>query len=214
MELNSYIEHTNVKPTATLNDIKKLCDEAKKYHFHAVCVNPCYVPIAIEELKDTNILVVATVGFPFGANTTETKVFEATKAIEDGADEIDMVINISAVKDKNYDYLVEEITQIRDAIKGKTLKVIVETAYLDEEELREVTKLCNLTFVNYIKTSTGYANRGVSIEDIKIINEEKNELLEIKASGGIKTKKQVLDLIDLGVSRIGTSSGISIMEEK
>lgn len=205
MDINRFIDYTNLKATATKEDIKVLCDEAIKYGFASVCVNPCYVELAHDLLEGTNVSVCTVIGFPLGANKIVTKEFEAIAAIEDGADEIDMVINIGALKDKDYDYVKEEIETVRDSIGGKTLKVIIETCYLTEEELRKVTEICNETFVNFIKTSTGFGSRGASLNDIKIIKECKNDVLEIKASGGIKTYEEVMDYINLGVTRIGTS---------
>lgn len=213
MELNKYIDHTNLKPTATLKDIEKLCNEAIKYSFASVCVHPYYVPLAANLLKDTNIEVCTVIGFPLGANTKETKEYEAIDAINKGATEIDMVINISAVKNKDFDYIKEEIEVVRDSIDGKTLKVIIETCYLDEDEIGKLTKICNETFVNFIKTSTGFGDRGASIEDLKTINKNKNEILEIKASGGIKTKEDATKFINEGATRLGTSSGAQIMED-
>lgn len=213
MELNKYIDHTNLNAFASLDDIKKLCDEAIKYKFASVCVNPYYVSYVSEYLKNENIDIVCVVGFPLGMNKMITKEYEAIAAIEDGADEIDMVINIGALKDKKYDYIKEEIENVRDAIDGKTLKVIIETCYLTEDEIIKMTEICNETFVNFIKTSTGFGTRGASIEDIKIINKYKNEVLEIKASGGIKTFEDANTFIEEGSSRIGTSHGVDIMRE-
>jgi len=213
MELNSFIDHTNLKAFSTLEDIKKICDEAIKYHFASVCVNPCYVSTAKELLEGSTVLVATVIGFPLGANTLAVKEFEAIDAINNGADEIDMVINIGAVKNKDFEYVKKEIGDIRDAIDGKTLKVIIETCYLNEAEIKKLTEICNETFVNFIKTSTGFGTRGASVEDIEIINKYKNEILEIKASGGIKTLEDAEKFINMGVSRIGTSSGVSIMND-
>ena len=152
MELNKYIDHTNLKPTATIRDIEKLCDEAVKYKFASVCIQPYYVPLAHELLKDTNVNVCTVIGFPLGQNTTSTKAYEAIEAINNGADEIDMVINIAALKNNDYDYVKEEIEEIRDSIDGKTLKVIIETCYLTDNEIIKMTEICNETFVNFIKT--------------------------------------------------------------
>ena len=214
MELNNYIDHTNLKNTATLKDIEKLCNEAIKYHFASVCVYPYYVPLCKKLLDKTSVAVCTVIGFPMGENTKETKVFEAINAIENGADEIDMVINVSALKNKDYDYIKEEIEEIRDAIDGKVLKVIIETCLLTEEEIIKMTKICNETFVNFIKTSTGFGEYGARVEDVKLINDNKNEVLEIKASGGIKTLKDAEDMINAGASRIGTSNGVSIMKDE
>lgn len=213
MEINKYIEHTNLKSTATLKDIEKLCNEAIKYHFASVCVYPYYVRLAKKLLKNTNIEVCTVVGFPTGIQTREAKVYEAIDAVSKGADSIDMVINISALKNKDYEYIKEEIEEIRDAIDGKILKVIIETNLLTDKEIVKMTEICNETYVNYIKTCTGF-NGGVTIEQVDIIAKHKNDLLEIKASGGIKDKKFLIELIDNGASKIGTSSGVSIMEEK
>ena len=212
MEINKYIDHTNLKAFATEEDIKKLCEEAIKYKFASVCVNPYYVSLASTILKDTNIDVCSVVGFPLGMSKAITKEYEAIAAVEDGADEIDMVINIGALKDKKYDYVKEEIENIRDAIDGKVLKVIIETCYLTEDEIIKVTEICNQTFVNFIKTSTGFGTRGASLEDIFIINKHKNEILEVKASGGIKTYEDASKFIESGVTRIGTSNGVSMMQ--
>lgn len=213
MELNKYIEHTNLNNTAKLKDIEKLCNEAIKYKFSAVCVYPYYVHLAHELLKDTNIEVCTVVGFPFGCQTKEAKVYEAIDAVSKGANQIDMVINISALKNKDYEYIKDEIEEIRDAIDGKVLKVIIETNLLTDKEIIKMTEICNDTYVNYIKTCTGF-NGGVTLDQVDIINKHKNDLLEIKASGGIKTKEFTYDLIDAGASKIGTSSGVEIMEDK
>lgn len=212
MELNNYIDHTNLKVISTLKDIEKLCNEAIKYHFASVCVSPYYVKLAKNLLKDSTVSVCTVIGFPNGYNTKETKVFEAINAIENGADEIDMVINIEALKNKDFDYIKEEIEEIRDAIDGHILKVIIETCYLDEEEIIKMTEICNETFVNFIKTSTGFGSRGASLRDLEIINEYKNEILEIKASGGIKTLEDAEAMINMGATRLGTSSGVEIMK--
>ena len=212
MELNNYIDHTNLKNTATLKDIEKLCNEAIKYHFASVCVYPYYVPLVKKLLDKSTVAVCTVIGFPMGENTKETKVFEAINAVENGADEIDMVINISALKNKDYDYIKEEIEEIRDSIDGKVLKVIIETSLLTKEEIVKMTKICNETFVNFIKTSTGFGEYGARVEDVELINENKGEVLEIKASGGIKTLQAAEELIKAGATRIGTSNGVAIMK--
>lgn len=213
MELNKYIDHTNLNTTASIKDIEKLCDEAIKYHFQTVCIHPFYVSLAKELLKDTNIEVCTVVGFPLGMNTKETKAYEAIEAVNNGADEIDMVINMGAVKNGDFDYIKDEIEEIRDSIDGKVIKVIIETCYLTEKEIIKLTNICNETFVNFIKTSTGFGSRGASLLDIELINENKNDLLEIKASGGIKDLETVEKMINAGATRIGTSNGVSIMNE-
>jgi len=212
MELNKYIDHTNLKNTATLKDIEKLCNEAIKYKFASVCVYPYYVPLAKSLLKDTNVEVCTVIGFPSGMSTKETKVYEAIDAVEKGATEIDMVINISALKNKDYEYVKEEIEEIRDAIDGKVLKVIIETCLLSEREIIKMTEICNETFVNFIKTSTGFSEYGARIEDVELINKYKNDVLEIKASGGIKDYETAESMINAGATRLGTSSGIKLMK--
>ena len=212
MELNKYIDHTNLKVIATKSDIEKLCEEAIKYHFASVCVSPYYVNLAKNLLKDSTISVCTVIGFPNGYNTKEVKAFEAINAIENGADEIDMVINLEALKNEDFDYIKDEIEEIRDSIDGHILKVIIETCYLSEKEIKKMTEICNETFVNFIKTSTGFGPRGASVEDLKIINKYKNDLLEIKASGGIKNLKDAEVMINNGATRLGTSSGVEIMK--
>ncbi len=211
MEIGKYIDHTNLKMDAKEEDITKLCKEAIDYEFETVCVNPYYVPLAATLLKNTNIGVCCTVGFPLGMTTPKVKTYEAIEAIENGADEIDMVINVGALKDQDYKYVKEEIEEVRDNIDGKTLKVIIETSLLTQEEIIKMTEICNETFVNFIKTNTGFAKRGVTLEDVKLINKHKKEPLEIKASGGIETFKQMTDLIEAGATRIGTSKSIQII---
>ncbi len=211
MEIGKYIDHTNLKMDATSEDIAKLCEGAKEYGFETVCVHPTYVSLAKELLEGSNVGVCTVIGFPLGMNTPNTKSFEAVDAIELGADEIDMVINVGALKDKEYNYLKREIEMVRDSIEGKTLKVIIETSLLTKDEIIKMTEICNETFVNFIKTSTGFGERGASIEDINLIKIYKNDVLEIKASGGIKTYKQMHDLIEAGATRIGTSNGVDIV---
>jgi len=212
MELNKYIDHTNLKNTSTLKDIEKLCEEAIKYRFASVCVYPYYVPLAKSLLKDTNVEVCTVIGFPSGMSSKETKVYEAIDAVEKGATEIDMVINVAALKNKDYKYIKEEIEEIRDAIDGKVLKVIIETCLLTEKEIVKMTEICNETFVNFIKTSTGFGQYGARVEDIELINDHRNEVLEIKASGGIRDIETAEAMINAGATRLGTSSGVKLME--
>lgn len=214
MEINKYIDHTNLKANATKKDIEKLCDEAIKYKFASVCVNPYYVSLANELLIRSDVMVCTVIGFPLGQNTTAVKEYEAIQAVEEGADEIDMVINIAALKDKNYDYVKKEIETIRDSIEGTTLKVIIETCYLTEEEIIKMTEICNETYVNFIKTSTGFGTNGAKLSDIELMNKHKMDYLEIKASGGIKKYKEACEFIEKGATRIGTSNGVSIMNEE
>ena len=210
--MNEYIDSTLLKADATIEDITKLCEDAKKYHFATVCVNPYYVPLAKELLEDSTVEVATVIGFPLGAVTTNVKVYEAVDAVEAGADEFDMVINIGALKDGEIEYVKNEIEQVRNVLDGKVLKVIIETSLLTKEEIIKAVEICNETFVNFVKTSTGYAG-GASIEDIKLINEYKSDVLEVKASGGIKTKKDAEKFLKLGVTRIGTSNAVKILDD-
>lgn len=213
MELNKYIDHTNLKVTATMKDIEKLCNEAIEYGFASVCVQPYYVGLASELLKNTNVAVCTVIGFPHGMNTISVKEYEAIDAINNGATEIDMVINMGALKNQDYDYIKEEIETVRDSIGGKTLKVIIETCYLTDEEIVKMTEICNETFVNFIKTSTGFGSSGANVKQVELMNQHRGEVLEIKASGGIKTRKDVLEFIEAGATRIGTSNGVEIMKD-
>ena len=213
MDLSSYIDYTNLSKTATVDDIIKLCGDALKYHFQAVCVAPYYVKAVSEYLKGSTVSVCTVVGFPNGYQTKEVKQYEAIDAVHNGADEIDMVININALKNKDYEYIKDEIELIRDSIDGKTLKVIIETCLLTDEEIIKMTKLCNETFVHFIKTSTGFDSEGATVRVVELINKNKNDILEIKASGGIKTESDVLKMIEAGATRIGTSHAVSIINE-
>jgi len=214
MELNKYIDHTNLKNTSTLKDIEKLCNEAIKYRFASVCVYPYYVRLASNLLKNSNVEVCTVIGFPSGMSTKETKVYEAIDAVEKGATEIDMVINIAALKNNDYDYIKEEIEEIRDAIDGKVLKVIIETCLLTKEEIIKMTEICNETFVSFIKTSTGFSEYGARVEDVELMSKYKNDVLEIKASGGIRDIETAEDMINAGATRLGTSSGVKLMESE
>ena len=214
MNLSDYIDHTNLSKTATAEDIMKLCEEAKKYHFPTVCIPPYYVKAASEYLKGSTTEVCTVIGFPNGYNTVETKQYEAIDAVHNGAKEIDMVININALKNKDYDYVKDEIETIRDSIDGKVLKVIIETCLLTEEEIIKMTEICNETFVHFIKTSTGFDKEGAKLSDINVnlIMKHKNEVLEVKASGGIRNSKDAEAFIKAGATRLGTSHGIDIIK--
>ena len=212
MNLSEFIDHTNLKKTATAEDIMKLCEEAKKYHFPTVCIPPYYVKAASEYLKGSTTEVCTVIGFPNGYNTTETKQYEAIDAIHNGAKEIDMVININALKNKDYDYVKDEIETIRDSIDGRVLKVIIETCLLTEDEIIKMTEICNETFVNFIKTSTGFDKEGAKLDDVNLIMKHKNEVLEVKASGGIRNSKDAEAFIKAGATRLGTSHGIDIIK--
>jgi deoxyribose-phosphate aldolase len=210
--MNEYFDSTLLKSVSTKKEIEELCIDAKKFQFATVCVNPCYVSYASELLKDSKVKVCTVIGFPLGANTTKIKVEEAKDAINNGATEIDMVINVGYLKNGDYQYVKNEIEELKKVTKNNVIKVIIETCYLDEEEIKKMTEICNETEVDFIKTSTGFGTRGASFEDIKIINKYKNDKLRVKASGGIRTKEDAEKYIELGVSRIGTSNATKMME--
>ena len=214
MELNCYIDHTHLKPFATEKDILKKCDEAKVYHFASVCVNPCNVAIAARALADSDVHVCSVIGFPFGTHTTAIKVAETVKAIEDGADEIDMVINIGKLIEGNVDYVCNEVATLTDTChsKGKLLKVIIETGYLNEKQIATMCQIVSNTGADFIKTSTGYGPRGANFEDIKLFKKYLAPNVKIKAAGGIRTMADALKFVELGCSRIGTSNGIPMVK--
>ncbi len=213
MHLNQYIDHTLLKAVATPLDIKNLCIEAKAHDFYAVCVNSSYVGLAASMLKDTPVKVAAVVGFPLGAMSTEVKIAEALDCIENGADEIDMVINIGLLKAEHYKAVEDEIAAIKEAIGDKVLKVIIETCYLTDEEKRAACKAVVKAKAEYVKTSTGFGPEGASINDVKLMKEVVGDRVKIKASGGIKDRKTAIEYIELGVSRLGTSAGIELVNQ-
>ena len=213
MELNKYIEHTLLKQDATREEIKKLLDEAKKYKFLGVCVNPCNVAFAKEYLKNTDVKIVTVIGFPLGQSTTELKILETIDAVKNGADEIDMVINGGKLKDGDYEYIIDEISKIKFACQGKNLKVILETDLLTQEEIKTACELCIKGGANFVKTSTGFVKNGVGAkaEDVKLMFETvKDAGLQVKASGGIRDREAALKMIEAGAVRLGTSSGVKI----
>ena len=210
MNKSKYIDHTLLKAFASENDIKNLCSEAKEYNFKSVCVNPCFVSLAKNELKGSDVLVCTVIGFPLGANTTKVKVFEAVDAINNGADEVDMVINVSKVKDGDFDYIYNEIKEIKNAVKEHTLKVIIETCYLTAEEIKKVSLIVKKAGANFVKTSTGFGTGGATVENVKLIKEAVGDF-DIKASGGIKTKEDFDKMIEAGATRIGTSNGKNLI---
>ena len=216
MELNKYIEHTLLKQDATREDLEKLLKEACEYSFLGVCVNPCNVKLAKQFLKETGyneVKVVTVVGFPLGQTTTENKVLETVDAIKNGADEIDMVINAGRLKDKDYNYIVDEISKIEAFCQGRNLKVILETDLLTKDEIKKACELCIQGGADFVKTSTGFVKNGVGAkeEDVKLMYETvKDAGLKVKASGGIRDKETAIKMIEAGASRLGTSSGAKI----
>ncbi|MDA2935826.1 deoxyribose-phosphate aldolase [Patescibacteria group bacterium AH-259-L05] len=210
-DITKYIEHTNVRPTATTVNIKKLCQEAKKYSFYAVCVSPIYVALAKKKLLKTNIAVVCVVGFPHGGSVTKTKVIGAKQAIKAGADEIDMTMNIQALKDKNYNYVHDDISAVARVVQGKKVKVIIETGYLTHDEIKKAAQIVEEAGAHFVKTCTGYGPRGVRVGDVQLLSQTLKQI-GIKASGGIDTYKKVVSMIRAGADRIGTSHGPEIMK--
>ena len=214
MELNKYIEHTLLKQDAAGADFEKLFREARENKFFGVCVNPAYVKRAKDALQGTDVKIVTVVGFPLGANKTEIKAAETAEAIKDGADEIDMVINVTALKDKDYDYIVNEVAALKKVCGAHNLKVIIETDLLSKDEIVKACELCVKGGADFVKTSTGYVKNGVGakVEDVKLMYETVSPHgLRVKASGGIKTKDAAVALVEAGAARLGTSSGVQIV---
>lgn len=212
--LNNYIEHTLLKQDAKKEDLIKLFDEAKENKFLGVCINPCYVKLAKEYLKDSDIKIVTVIGFPLGANTTETKIFETINAVRDGADEIDMVINVTKVKNRETDFIIEEIKLIKAACGGHNLKVILETDLLDKNEIKYACECCIKGGADFVKTSTGFVKNGVGakVEDVELMYKTvSSHGLKVKASGGIRDRETAIKMIEAGASRLGTSSGVKIV---
>lgn len=214
---SKYIDHTCLAANASIQDIKKLCHEAVENHFKSVCINPAYISLAKQELKHSNVLVCTVIGFPLGQNTITSKAFETKNAIENGADEIDMVINVSQLKAANKKYCVDEINEVVKNANNKTVKVIVETCLLDENQKQLAFEYVNASNAQFIKTSTGFSTAGAKLEDIKLWNEMRtkaNSKLQIKAAGGIKTPADLEAMIANGANRIGTSKGIELIQNK
>jgi deoxyribose-phosphate aldolase len=214
MELNRYIDHTLLKSTATERDIIDLCNEAKKYKFFSVCINSCYIPLAKQLLKGSSVKICTVVGFPLGATATETKVFEAKQAIEAGADEIDMVINIGFLKSKNYVEVFKDISDVKLAIGKTTLKVIIEISELSKNDIVKACEICLDAKADFVKTSTGFSKSGATLTAVKIMKKTVKDRAKIKASGGIGDLETAQKYIDIGVDRIGTSKGVAIMSEQ
>lgn len=214
LQLQDYIDHTILKPTATVSDIQNLCKEAVQYNFYAVCVNGAFVEIAKKELQNSKVKLAAVIGFPLGAMSTKAKIYEAKECIASGADEIDMVINVGQLKSGNSDFVAFEIKQIKEAIGDTVLKVIIETCFLSTEEKKEATKLVMQAGADFVKTSTGFGTGGATLEDVRLMKTIVGDEVKIKASGGVRDKETALEYIKLGVSRIGTSSGIAIVSTK
>ncbi len=214
--LNKFIEHTLLKQDAVYDDFIKLFDEAKEYEFLGVCINPCYVSMAKDYLKDSGVKVVTVIGFPLGANKTEVKAFEAAQAVKDGADELDMVINVTELKNKNFDFVVNDIKKVKEACNGKPLKVILETDLLNQAEIKKACELCIEAKADFVKTSTGFVKGGVGAkaEDVELMFKTVSPYgLKVKASGGVRSRADAIKMLESGAERIGTSSGVKIVSE-
>ena len=214
MDLAKMIDHTNLKASTVKEEILKLTKEAKEYQFASVCVNPTWVELAAQELKGTDVKVCTVIGFPLGANTKEVKVYETKDAIEKGAEEIDMVINIAKLKDGDDDYVESEIAGVVEASKGKAIvKVIIETCLLTDDEKKQVCSLAVKAGADFVKTSTGFSTGGATIEDVALMKQTVGAHVGVKASGGIRSKEDVQAMVHAGATRIGASSGIAIVTE-
>ena len=209
--VSQYIDHTLLKATATEADIIQLCKEAKEFNFYAVCINGCYVPLAKRELKNSQVKVATVIGFPLGSSSPESKVREAAIAVDYGADEIDMVMNIGFLKSQWTEAVIKEIEEVKNSIDSRILKVILETCYLTDEEIKLACQLAKKGGADFVKTSTGFGTGGATQHVVKLMVDEVGESLQIKASGGIKDAETAKKYIEMGVSRIGTSSGIEIV---
>lgn len=211
MKKSKYIDHTILKQDATKEDIIKICSEAKENDFASVCINPYWIPVAKELLKGTDVDVCTVIGFPLGANATATKAFETSQAIKDGATEIDMVINVGALKDKDFDGVYKDIKGVVDAANGTLVKVIIETCLLTDEEKVKACELSVKANASFVKTSTGFSTGGATKEDIALMRKTVGEGLGVKASGGVRTPEDFDNMIKAGATRIGTSSGIKLV---
>ncbi|WP_282920522.1 deoxyribose-phosphate aldolase [Ignavigranum ruoffiae] len=213
MKLNKYIDHTLLKADAQESQITQLCQEAKQYNFMSVCVNPCWVSLASELLKDSEVKVCTVIGFPLGANTTAVKVFEASQAVKEGAEEVDMVINIAWLKDQHEDQVQKEIEAVVQAVPADVIvKVIIETSLLTAEEIQKVSKIVTASGADFIKTSTGFSTAGARVEDIQLMRQAGGPDIGIKASGGVSNREQAEAMIQAGATRIGASKGIEIVK--
>jgi len=211
----SYIDHTVLKPEATKDHVIQACNEAKQYHFASVCINPCFTKLVAECLQGTDILICPTIGFPLGANTSASKAFEAKDAILNGATEMDMGINVGAVKSKDLDYVERDILAVLKETQGKVkLKVILETCLLSAEEIISVCQIAQKIGVDFVKTSTGFNSAGATIEHVALMRRTVGSQMGVKASGGIRSYQFAMDLINAGATRIGASASVKIMHEE
>ena len=212
-QLASMIDHSLLRPNATREQLKKLCEEAMAYGFKAVCVNPIHVADAAQLLKGKEVLVCSVVGFPFGTHAPETKAFETAKVIRLGAREVDMVIRVGALKEGRDQEVIEDIRAVVQVAKGCPVKVILETCYLTQEEKVRACKLCVEAGASFVKTSTGFASGGASVEDVKLMRETVGKNLGVKAAGGIRTLEDAIKMIEAGANRLGTSGSVAMIKE-
>lgn len=212
-ELASFIDHTNLRPEVNKSEIERVCEEALKFNFVAVCIPPLYAQLASNILEHSGVKICTVVGFPFGYNLHETKIFEAARAVEMGADELDMVINISALKSKDYVSVCEDIEGVVNAAKGRKVKVIIETCYLSRGEKIKACECAVKSGAAFVKTSTGFGKGGASVEDVRLMYKAVPASVGVKAAGGIRDLKTALAMIDAGAKRIGTSAGVKIVSE-
>lgn len=213
MRLNKTIDHTILNPDATKDEVIKVIDEAKAYNFASVCLEPCWVTLAAERLADSDVKVCTVIGFPLGANTKTVKAFEAKEAVENGADEVDMVLNIGALKSGEYDLVLEDMKAVREAAKDAVVKVILETCLLTDEEKKKACALAKEAGMDFVKTSTGFSTAGATTDDVKLMREAVGDAMGVKASGGIRDRETAEAMIAAGASRIGASKSIAIVGE-
>ncbi|MCF7925958.1 MAG: deoxyribose-phosphate aldolase [Candidatus Izimaplasma sp.] len=211
MSINQLIDHTYLKAFGTDKELNTLLEEAKTYEFKSVCVNPYWVAYAKDTLKDSPVLVCTVVGFPLGANTIKTKVFETKDALANGADEIDMVLNIGKIKMGDFDYIEKEVRSVREACPKNILKVIIETCYLTKDEIKQASQAVVDADADFVKTSTGFGTDGAKIEDVKLMKHVAKDK-EVKAAGGVRSAEDVKAMVDAGATRIGTSRGVSLVK--
>ncbi|GAB7232320.1 deoxyribose-phosphate aldolase [Facklamia hominis] len=212
MSMNQYIDHTLLKAQATRSEIERLCQEAKKYQFMSVCVNPYWVAYANELLHDTSVKVCTVIGFPLGANTSSVKAFEAKEAVKTGADEVDMVINVGLVKDGLWDQVQADIKAVVDAAKPALVKVIIETCLLEHDEIVNSCQAAQQARADFVKTSTGFSTGGATVDDVALMRQTVGPDMGVKASGGIHTFEEAQALIEAGASRLGASKGVAIVQ--
>ncbi len=213
MNYNKMIDHTVLKADTPLETVKRICDEAMEYGFASVCINPCHVAYCADYLKDSDVNVCTVIGFPLGANTSAVKAFETKDAIANGADEIDMVMNIGALKDKNYDLVRNDVKAVVEVANGTLVKVILETCLLTEDEIKKACELCVEAKADYVKTSTGFSTRGATIEDVQIMKAAVQGKAKVKAAGGVRTHEDMVKIVEAGADRIGTSAGCSLVDK-